>query len=145
MQIDKTIFGGVMFSLAVAYGWGAMHIPEPYGGSESIGPATFPYILAVILGICSLFYMIKPSVETKWPTERSFIEICGVIATLFLYTILIEPAGFILATIICVTFMSWRLGAPVKTAAMVASIGSIVIFSLFNFGLDLPLPIGFGV
>ena len=145
MQIDKTIFGGVMFSLAVAYGWGAMHIPEPYGGSEAIGPATFPYILAVILGICSLLYMIKPTAETKWPIGRSLVEIGAVIAALFLYTVLIEPAGFILATVVCVTFMSWRLGAPVKTAALVSSIGAIVIFGLFNFGLDLPLPIGFGV
>jgi putative tricarboxylic transport membrane protein len=121
-----------------------MHIPEPYGGAEAIGPDTFPYILAVILGICSLLYMIKPSAETKWPVGRSLLEICGVIAALFCYTILIEPAGFILATVVCVTFMSWRLGAPVKTAALVSSVGSVVIFSLFNFGLDLPLPIGFG-
>lgn len=145
MQIDKTIFGGVMFSLAVAYGWGALNIPAPFGGSEHISPSTFPFILSIVLGACSLFYLFKPTVSSSWPTGKSLLEILAVITTLFAYTVLIQPLGFILATTLCVSFMSWRLRASVKNAVVIAFSGAALIFTVFNFGLDLPLPIGFGV
>ena len=42
MTLNDRIFGILMLVLAVAYGWGAAQLPEPFGGAESVGPDTFP-------------------------------------------------------------------------------------------------------
>ncbi len=46
MTFNDRIFGVLMIVLAVAYGWGATQLPEPFGGAEAVGPDTFPKLLA---------------------------------------------------------------------------------------------------
>lgn len=59
INLDR-ILGLVLLTLAVAYGWGAFNFPVAFAGPESVGPATFPKILAFIVGACSLYMLVKP-------------------------------------------------------------------------------------
>ena len=46
MRLNDRVFGMFMLILAVVYGLEATKFPEPFGGSESVGPETFPIILS---------------------------------------------------------------------------------------------------
>ena len=53
---DRLLGLGLMV-LAVAYGWVAQQWPEPFGGAETVGPETFPTILAVVLVAGSIYLL----------------------------------------------------------------------------------------
>jgi putative tricarboxylic transport membrane protein len=144
MKINDRLFGVLMVVLAVAYGWGATQIPEPFGGSEAVGPDTFPKILAVILGICGVYMMLKPDEGEAWPIGKTLLELFGAVAVLVSYTLLLEPLGFVLTTTLAVGTLSLRLGARWLPAYATGLISALVVFVAFNYGLELPLPIGFG-
>ena len=48
-SLGDRILGLGLLVLAVAYGWAAQKWPEPFGGAETVGPETFPTMLAVVL------------------------------------------------------------------------------------------------
>ncbi|GAB2794402.1 tripartite tricarboxylate transporter TctB family protein [Halomonas shantousis] len=142
MAINDRIFGVLMLVLAVAYGWGAMQFPEPFGGSESVGPETFPKILAVILALSSLYLIVKPDTDNAWPVGRTALELVVAVVVLVAYTLLLEPLGFIVSTTLAVGTLCWRMGAAPVRAYVTGLVAGVVVFLLFTFALDLPLPMG---
>lgn len=144
MNINDRLFGVLMLALAVAYGWGATQIPVPFGGSEAVGPSTFPLILSVVLGLCSVYIIVRPDPDKAWPVGRSLLELLLAVVALVAYTLLLEPLGFIAATALVVGTLSFRLGVRPVRAYVTGLVCGGVIFLMFTFGLGLPLPIGFG-
>lgn len=141
MKLDR-ILGLVLLTLAFAYGWGAFHFPAAFAGPESVGPATFPKILAFILGACSLALVLKPEPAGDALSLRVLGEIGLVLAVLLGYAFLIEPLGFIPATTLMVALLCWRMGVRPFAALATGLVGSCAVFLLFHFGLALPLPLG---
>ncbi|WP_136065598.1 tripartite tricarboxylate transporter TctB family protein [Modicisalibacter radicis] len=142
MRLNDRIFGLLMFVLAVAYGWGAQQFPEPFSGTEAVGPETFPTILAVVLALSSVYLMVRPDPNNGWPLGRTAVEMLISIAVLIVYTLVLEPLGFIVATTLMVGTLCWRMGAPVVRSYITGLIGGIVVFLLFNYVLELSLPWG---
>ena len=136
------LLGLFLFVLALAYGWGAQQWPEPFGSQETVGPNTFPTILAIALALGSLALMFKPEPNSEWPVGKSILEIGYAVVALFAYAFLMEPLGFVISTFFAVTFIAWRMGAKIKPAAVIALGCAIGVFLLFNNLLDLPLPLG---
>ncbi len=128
--------------LAVAYGWVAQQWPEPFGGAETVGPETFPTILAVVLAAGSIYLMIKPDPDAQWPLGKTALELVVSLVVLVVYALLLEPLGFVLSTTLAVGTLSWRMGAPVRSAFLTGLSSAVVVFVLFNYGLDLNLPAG---
>ena len=136
------LLGLFLFVLALAYGWASQQWPEPFGSHETVGPDTFPMILTVALLLASIALMVKPDPNNVWPKGKTLIEIGYAIVALIAYAILMEPLGFIISTTLTVTFLAWRMGGRMKTAALIAICSAIGVFLLFNNLLDLPLPLG---
>ena len=136
------ILGLGLLVLAVAYGWVAQQWPEPFGGAESVGPETFPTILAVVLAAGSIYLMIKPDPDAEWPLGKSALELVVSVVVLLVYALLLEPLGFIIATTLAVGTLSWRMGAAPSRAFLTGLASAIVVFVLFNYGLSLSLPAG---
>ncbi|XKH01538.1 tripartite tricarboxylate transporter TctB family protein [Marinobacter nauticus] len=136
------ILGLGLLVLAVAYGWVAQQWPEPFGGAEAVGPETFPTILAVVLAAGSIYLMIKPDPDAEWPLGKSALELVVSVVVLLVYTLLLEPLGFIIATTMAVGTLSWRMGAAPSRAFLTGLASAIVVFVLFNYGLSLSLPAG---
>jgi putative tricarboxylic transport membrane protein len=140
--LGDRILGLGLLVLAVAYGWAAQQWPEPFGGAESVGPETFPTILSVVLAAGSLYLMVKPDPDAQWPLRKTALELVIALVVLVIYALLLEPLGFVVATTLAVGTLSWRMGALPVPAFMTGLISAVVVFVLFNHGLDLSLPAG---
>ncbi len=141
-SLGDRILGLGLLVLAVAYGWAAQQWPEPFGGAETVGPETFPTMLAVVLVAGSLYLMIKPDPGAQWPIGKSAFELMVSLVVLVVYTLLLEPLGFVIATTLAVGTLSWRMGAAPKPAFLTGLLSAVVGFVLFNYGLSLSLPAG---
>ncbi|MTI99535.1 MAG: tripartite tricarboxylate transporter TctB family protein [Marinobacter adhaerens] len=141
-SLGDRILGLGLLVLAVAYGWAAQQWPEPFGGAETVGPETFPTMLAVVLVAGSLYLMIKPDPDAQWPMGKSAFELMVSLVVLVVYTLLLEPLGFVIATTLAVGTLSWRMGAAPKPAFLTGLLSAVVVFVLFNYGLSLSLPAG---
>ncbi|MDR5858334.1 tripartite tricarboxylate transporter TctB family protein [Halomonas eurihalina] len=142
MTFNDRIFGVLMIVLAVAYGWGASQFPVPFGGSEAVGPETFPYLLAVVLGLSSLYLIVRPDPDNAWPWSRTGIELVIAVVVLLLYTALLQPLGFIISTTLAVGTLCWRMGASLPKAYVTGAVAGVVVFLIFNYALGLALPLG---
>jgi len=140
--LGDRILGLCLLVLAVAYGWVAQQWPEPFGGTEGVGPETFPTMLALVLVVGSLYLMIKPDADTQWPVGKTALELVVSIIVLVVYALLLEPLGFVISTTLAVGALSWRMGAPAKSAFAIGLLSAVVVFGLFNYGLSLSLPTG---
>ncbi|OLO08467.1 tricarboxylic transporter [Salinicola sp. MH3R3-1] len=141
-KFNDRVFGLVMLVIAVAYYYGATQFPVPFGGSEAVGPETFPKLLAVILAVCSLYMIVKPDADNPWPVATTFLELGIAVVVLIAYALLLEPLGFIISTMLAVGTLCWRMGARPKKAYLTGLISGAVVFVLFTYGLELPLPLG---
>lgn len=142
MRLNDRILGVLLLALAVAYGWGATHFPEPFGGAESVGPDTFPKLLAVVLGISSLYLMLRPDPDNAWPWNRTGVELVIAVLVLVLYASLLQPLGFIVSTTLAVGTLCWRMGATPVKAYVTGAVSGVAVFVIFNFVLGLALPLG---
>ncbi|PRY69308.1 tripartite tricarboxylate transporter TctB family protein [Halomonas ventosae] len=142
MTYNDRTFGILMIVLAVAYGWGATQLPAPFGGSEAVGPETFPLLLSVVLGLSSLYMIVRPDPDNAWPWSRTGIELVVAVVILVLYAALLEPLGFILSTTLAVGTLCWRMGSAPVRAYLTGAASGVVVFLVFNFALDLALPLG---
>ncbi|MCW4150687.1 MULTISPECIES: tripartite tricarboxylate transporter TctB family protein [Halomonadaceae] len=142
MVFNDRIFGILMIVLAVAYGWGATQFPEPFGGSEAVGPETFPLLLAVVLGLSSLYMVVRPDPDNAWPWSRTGIELIVAVVVLVLYAMLLQPLGFIISTALAVGTLCWRMGSRPVKAYITGAVSGVVVYLVFSFALDLALPLG---
>ncbi|MDW7746404.1 tripartite tricarboxylate transporter TctB family protein [Halomonas sp.] len=142
MTYNDRTFGILMIVLAVAYGWGATQLPAPFGGSEAVGPETFPLLLAVVLGLSSLYMIVRPDPDNAWPWSRTGVELVVAVVVLVLYAALLEPLGFIISTTLAVGTLCWRMGSAPVRAYLTGAASGVVVFLVFNFALDLALPLG---
>ncbi|MFQ3185650.1 tripartite tricarboxylate transporter TctB family protein [Marinomonas primoryensis] len=142
MRINDRVFGMLMLILAVVYGWEATKFPIPFGGHESVGPETFPIILAIILGISSIYLIVRPDPDEKWSPTAMLIELGVVVLSMLAFAWAIEPIGFMPAAALVVSFLSWRMGASISKSLITGVTSSVIIFLLFNNVLELALPLG---
>lgn len=142
MTYNDRIFGILMIVLAVAYGWGTTQFNEPFGGAEAVGPETFPRLLAVVLALSSLYMVVRPDPDNAWPWSRTGIELIIAVVVLIFYAMLLQPLGFIISTTLAVGTLCWRMGAVPLKAYVTGAVAGVVVFLVFNFALDLALPLG---
>ncbi|MFG6667709.1 tripartite tricarboxylate transporter TctB family protein [Halomonas sp. HNIBRBA4712] len=142
MTFNDRIFGVLLVVLAVAYGWAATRFPEPFGGSEAVGPDTFPTLLSVVLAASSLYLILRPDPDNAWPWSRTGVELVVAVVVLIFYAMLLEPLGFIISTTLAVGTLCWRMGARPVKAYLTGAMAGVVVYFLFNFALDLALPLG---
>ncbi len=139
---DDRLLGIVLLLVSFVYGWEAVHFPEPFGGAEVVGPETFPILLALILGLSSVYLIVKPDPNGEWPVLSMLGQLLMVIVVLAIFAAILEPIGFIPATIFLVSVLCWRMGTQPKSALITGVSCAISVFLLFNFVLDLHLPAG---
>ena len=143
--MSDRIFGACGLLLAIVYGWATLQIQESFL-SDAVGPKTFPMGVAVILGLSSLWIMLRPDPDPKWPALGRLVEILAAIVVMVLYAAFLDDGGFIIATTLATTYLTWRLGTPPIQSVFVGAATAIGIYVIFKLVLGLSLasgPFGF--
>ncbi|WP_106746227.1 tripartite tricarboxylate transporter TctB family protein [Yoonia maritima] len=143
--MSDRIFGVVGILLAVSFAFAALAIEESFL-SDAVGPKAFPLIVAAVLGISSLVIALKPDAAPEWPSLDRLVEIGAAAVVMVLYAELLPVLGFVIATALAATYLTWRLGSG-PIASVVTGLGtSVGIYVVFHLVLGLSLargPLGF--
>jgi len=139
--MSDRVLGGISLALALFYIYSATTIRESFV-SDEIGPKTFPIIVGVILGICSLYFILKPDPEPRWPRFNRLAEIGFAVLVCLLYANLLPRLGFLIATALAAGYLTWRLGTRPLMAVVVGVGTSVGIYVVFRLILGLSLASG---
>jgi putative tricarboxylic transport membrane protein len=143
--MSDRIFGTFGVFLAVIYALATLRIEESFL-SDAVGPKTFPLGVAAILGLSSLVIALRPDSEPEWPGLGRLVEIFAAVVVMVLYAELLDVAGFIIATALATTYLTWRLGTPPVQSVLVGIATALGIYVIFHLVLGLSLargPFGF--
>ncbi|HEU4741283.1 MAG TPA: tripartite tricarboxylate transporter TctB family protein [Meiothermus sp.] len=139
--MSDRILGLVLLILSAAYALGARAMEVGFL-SDPVGPRTFPYLIAAILGISSLWLILRPDPEPEWPGRSFWIPLGLVLLSLVAYAYLLVPLGFIITTALEMTLLSLLFGAKPGQAAAGGLSFSVLVYLLFTQALSVPLPVG---
>lgn len=143
--MSDRIFGGIGLALAIFFAWQASIIQDSFL-SDVVGPRTFPYIIAVVMAVSSIYFLVKPDPSPHWPAFGNLAEIGLSAAVMFAYARLLPELGFLIATALASAYLTWRLGSrplPSIVIGVAISVGIYVVFRLI-LGLSLARgPFGF--
>lgn len=143
--MSDRIFGAFGLALAIFYIWAASIIKDSFM-VDVVGPRAFPYIVGSVLGLTSLYFIVRPDEEPKWPITRDLLEILCATAVMFLYAWFLSDVGFIISTTIATAYLTWRLGTTPLWSIVVGAATAVGIYVVFHLILGLALaegPLGF--
>lgn len=125
--------------------YAATQLPVPFI-SDPVGSKVFPIIVAAVMGLSSIYILLRPDNPPMWPTLGRLLEIAASVVVLIAYAIALPEVGFVIATVVASAYLSWRLGAaPLRAilAGLLIAVGLYVVFRLI-LGLSLAEgPLGF--
>lgn len=110
--------------------------------SDNLGPSAFPLFLGILLGILSLYMIIKPDVDPQWPDSSGWIRMGLIILSFIVYAYIMEPLGFIIATTFEMVSLSYVFKGPRVKSVVTGFLFSLFLFGLFSYVLNLSLPTG---
>ncbi|MFC7610519.1 tripartite tricarboxylate transporter TctB family protein [Teichococcus aestuarii] len=84
----------------------------------------------------------RPDPEPEWSSGRYLLAQLATVMALVAYALLLQPLGFILATLLLVACLTAMLGARLPQALMGGAATSLGFFALFDWFLGIPLPPG---
>lgn len=138
MNKSDRIFGTISLAIAMIFIWRATVIEESFI-QDPVGPKIFPIIIGAVMALSSIWFIVKPDADPRWPNAPRLLEIAFAAAVMIAYTYALPEAGFLISTALASAFLSWRLGAtPVRAviAGVVISVGIYVVFKMI-LGLSL--------
>jgi putative tricarboxylic transport membrane protein len=140
MKSDR-ISGVVWLVVAIAMGLLATQFHSPFS-YEPIGPAKYPMLLALLMGLCGIWFIIRPGAEPQWPDSRLWRKVVIMFALLLAYAWLFQLLGFMLAT----ALLTVGLGRLYDGRWLQCVIGGALLgpglYVFFDRLLDVALPIG---
>ena len=136
------MFGLVCIAIAIWYTFEARTFDGTDFAAGPVGPKTIPTALGVIFGVLSLYLIVKPDPSPEWPSKKASWQVGLVILSSYLYGRLIEPIGFIAASIAITLVIGMLFRAPPRKLIPAAVTFPIVVAYIFNNWLELRLPAG---
>lgn len=143
--MSDRIFGGIGLLLAIFYAWQAAIIEESFL-TDAVGPKAFPYIIAGIMALSSIYFLAKPDPEPHWPHAGRLAEIGLATLVMFAYAQALPEVGFVIATTVAAGYLTWRLGSSPLQSVVIGVGTSLGIYVIFRLVLGLSLaegPLGF--
>ena len=110
--------------------------------ADPLGPKSFPMMLGLVLGLFSLYLVVRPDPEPRWHGWRHWRRQIVALAALVLYGIVLEYLGFIASSVAASGYLAWLMGAGRGQAVLVGIGASVLLYFTFNNLLGLPLPTG---
>ncbi|MGR3498086.1 MAG: tripartite tricarboxylate transporter TctB family protein [Limimaricola soesokkakensis] len=143
--MSDRIFGGIGLMLSLLYIWRATLIPDSFM-SDAVGPRAFPYGIAAVMALASIWFLIKPDPEPEWPRLGRLAEIGFAAMVMIAYAQLLPELGFVISTAFAAAYLTWRLGSSPLQSVLIGVGTSLGIYAIFHLVLGLSLargPLGF--
>ena len=110
--------------------------------ADPLGPRAVPYLVAGFLAASGLLICIKPGPDPVWPPMSVWRRVSMSVTALGVYALLIDPLGFMLATVSVVSVLSLIFGGRLKQSLTSALVFTGALYLLFVYLLGIPLPAG---
>jgi hypothetical protein len=137
------VLGVVCLTFAIWYTIESRTFDGTAFGSGPVGPKTLPTIIGVLFGAISIYLIVNPDrTAPRWPTAAAAWQIGLVVLSSYVYGRLIEPVGFIAASVAMMMIIGLLFGAPLRRLVPAALLFSIATAYIFNNWLELRLPAG---
>lgn len=144
MTLPDRIGGVVLLTLGVAVVIASLGLPAIPG--QPVGPAIFPSVLGVALGLSGLVIFVKPERQAAQKVQRlsvvGTIRLLSPVAVLILGYFIMEPMGFLLTGFLIVLSISLLLRGSVVGSLLLSAVMTVVIYTIFASLLRVPLPTG---
>ncbi|WP_108447282.1 tripartite tricarboxylate transporter TctB family protein [Halomonas denitrificans] len=136
--LGDRLAGAVLLVVAVVAWWLSHDFTSGFG--QTIGPGAFPRLVSVPLGLLSLYLILRPGMNQRWPDRAALIRQLCLLALLMVYAGLIQPLGFLPTALLTVTLMIRLFGATWRQALPFGLLLTLGLYLLFEFALGMPLP-----
>jgi len=136
--IGDRIAGAVLLALAVFAWWYSYTFTT--GFMQPVGPGEFPRLVSVPLGAFSLYLILRPGLNQRWPHRAALLRQAGALLLLGVYAAFLEPWGFLPASLIALILLIRLFGADWKPSLVCGVILTLGLYLLFEFALGMPLP-----
>lgn len=139
--MSDRIVGVLLFFLAVGYGLQARGFHSGFM-TDPLGPSAFPKLLAVLLGLASIYLIVRPDRGVQWPRGLALMHLAFTLVVLIAYAFVLVPIGFIPTTFVALVVIAIQVGTRVVPATIMGAVASVGLFATFDLLLGLPLPMG---
>jgi putative tricarboxylic transport membrane protein len=150
VKINDAVFGALLLALGVGILWHVQSFPKIPG--QDVGPGLFPGTIAAALIACAIL-LIRGGVRDRagrpwiellpWVASRrhawAFVSLVGTAIALILLS---NSVGFLIVAPLALFAMFIAFGVRPVTAAVIAVVGTAVIWYAFYKLLRVPLPWG---
>ena len=147
MTLPDRIGGVVLLTLGVAVVIASLGLPAIPG--QPVGPAIFPSVLGVALGLSGLIIFVKPERQPAQETQQlealsviGTLRLLSPVAVLILGYFIMESLGFLVTGFLIVLVISLLLRGSVVGSLLLSSVMTVVIYTIFASLLRVPLPAG---
>lgn len=143
MTLPDRIGGVVLVTLGVAVVIASLGLPAIPG--QPVGPAIFPSVLGVALGLSGLMIFARPQRQASQEEALSVIgtlRLLSPVAVLILGYFIMESVGFLLTGFLIVLIISLLLRGSVVGSLLLSAVMTVVIYTIFASLLRVPLPAG---
>ncbi|MEK8087887.1 tripartite tricarboxylate transporter TctB family protein [Aquabacterium sp. A3] len=142
--------GLVCLILSVGMAWMAWGYEAPIS-YEPVGPAAFPLLLAAMMGVLSLWLMLRPGAQhtasgpathapALWgPASPKVLKLAAVMAV---YAITFQWLGFVVATALMTVGVSRIFGGTWRQSTLTGLGLGVALFLIFDRLFDVILPAG---
>lgn len=138
--MNDRLFSLFLLLAALLYGVAALGIEVPFA-YDPLGPKPVPVVLAGLLAVLAVLLLLRPLAagRTARPAKS---PIPYLLAMILFYQLTWTLLGFLLATTISVYMLSRLFNCSWMQGLMTALLVSVACYGLFNFILEIPLPLG---
>ncbi|MEL7897158.1 tripartite tricarboxylate transporter TctB family protein [Halomonas sp. FeN2] len=147
MTLPDRIGGVVLLTLGVAVVIASLGLPAIPG--QPVGPAIFPSVLGVALGLSGLIIFVKPERQPAQETQQlealsviGTLRLLSPVAVLILGYLIMESLGFLVTGFLIVLVISLLLRGSVVGSLLLSAVMTVVIYTIFASLLRVPLPAG---
>jgi len=114
--------------------------------SDRLGPAFFPRLLALALGVLALLLIVRALTGRSDPSRPPALRtgvFAGVLLLMVAYAFLMPRVGFLIATPVLLGAVIWILGLRSWTTLLGTALGiTVVLYVVFGRALHVLLPMG---
>lgn len=138
---SSRVAAAILIAFAVILAIGTSQIEYAFS-SDPLGPRAFPYLLAVLLAFCGLWYFLNPGTASPWPQMAVLRSALVLIAVTAISVGLMDKIGFLTAAFFMSACAAYLFGAAPLMAIAIGAAQAVFWFVLFKYALGTYLPSG---